>query len=76
MIAITWPKYKYIGGDIQVSQLVLWEKYVWLSDYWIKVNRKPTGLGGRRTIFGNNRNNTALLERGKKNEHIIPSGEK
>ena len=29
-IAITWPKYKYIGGVIQVSRLVLWEKYVWL----------------------------------------------
>ena len=29
-IAITWPNYKYIGGIIQVSQLVLWEKYVWL----------------------------------------------
>ena len=28
-IAITWPKYKYIGGVIQVSQLGLWEKYVW-----------------------------------------------
>ena len=28
-IAITWPKYKYIGGVIQVSQHVLWE-YVWL----------------------------------------------
>ena len=26
-IAITWPKYKYIGGVIQVSWLVLWEKY-------------------------------------------------
>ena len=25
-----WPKYKYIGGIIQVSRLVLWEKYVWL----------------------------------------------
>ena len=29
-IAITWPNYKYIGGVIQVSWLVLWEKYVWL----------------------------------------------
>ena len=29
-IAITWPKYKHIGGIIQVSQLVLWEKYVGL----------------------------------------------
>ena len=29
-IAIMWPKYKYIGGVIQVSRLVLWEKYVWL----------------------------------------------
>ena len=30
-IAITWPKlYNYIGGIIQVSRLVLWEKYVWL----------------------------------------------
>ena len=29
-IAIRRPKYKYIGGVIQVSQLVLWEKYVWL----------------------------------------------
>ena len=30
-IAITWPKYKlYIGGVIQVSWLVLWEKYIWL----------------------------------------------
>ena len=28
--AITWPKYKYTGGVIQVCQLVLWEKYVWL----------------------------------------------
>ena len=27
-IAITWPTYKYIGGVIQVSRLVLWEKYV------------------------------------------------
>ena len=26
-IAITWRKYKYIGGIIQVSRLVLWEKY-------------------------------------------------
>ena len=25
-----WPKHKYISGIIQVSQLVLWEKYVWL----------------------------------------------
>ena len=25
-IAITWPNYKYIGGVIQVSWLVLWEK--------------------------------------------------
>ena len=24
-IAIMWPKYKYIGGVIQVSWLVLWE---------------------------------------------------
>ena len=54
-IAITWPKYKYIGGVIQVSQLVLWEKYI--SDYWIKVNWKPTGFGGRLTVFGN----TALM---------------
>ena len=23
-------RYKYIGGVIQVSRLVLWEKYVWL----------------------------------------------
>ena len=29
-IAIMWPKYKYIGGIIQVSRLVLWEKHVWL----------------------------------------------
>ena len=29
-IAIIWPKYKYIGAVIQVSRLVLWEKYVWL----------------------------------------------
>ena len=29
-IAIMWPKCKYIGGVIQVSQLVLWEKYAWL----------------------------------------------
>ena len=29
-IAITYPKYEYIGGIIQVSPLVLWEKYVWL----------------------------------------------
>ena len=31
-IAIMWPKYKYmyIGGIFQVSQPVLWEKYVWL----------------------------------------------
>ena len=29
-IAIMWPKYKYISGVIQVSQLVFWEKYVWL----------------------------------------------
>ena len=29
-IAIRWPKYKYIGGVIQVSRLVLWQKYVWL----------------------------------------------
>ena len=29
-IAITWIKYKYIGGVIQVSRLVLWEKYAWL----------------------------------------------
>ena len=29
-IAITWPKYKYISGIIQVSWLVLWEKYIWL----------------------------------------------
>ena len=29
-IAITWPIYKYIGGDILVSWLVLWETYVWL----------------------------------------------
>ena len=28
-IAIMWPKYKYIGGVIQVSRLVLWEKCVW-----------------------------------------------
>ena len=27
--AIMWPKYKYIGGVIQVSKIVLWEKYVW-----------------------------------------------
>ena len=51
-ISITWPKYKYIGGIIQVSRLVLWEKYVWLLN-----NRKPTGFGGRLTVFGNNRNN-------------------
>ena len=31
-----------------------------MSDYWIKVNRKPTGFGGRLTVFGNNQNNTAL----------------
>ena len=29
-IAIMWPKFKYIGGFIQVSWLVLWKKYVWL----------------------------------------------
>ena len=29
-IAIMRPKYMYIGGVIQVSWLVLWEKYVWL----------------------------------------------
>ena len=29
-IAIMWFKYLYIGGIIQVSGLVLWEKYVWL----------------------------------------------
>ena len=33
-----------------------------MSDYWIKVNRKPTGFGGRLTVFGNNRNNTALIQ--------------
>ena len=27
-IAIMWPKYKYIGGVIQVSWLALWGKYV------------------------------------------------
>ena len=27
-IAIMWPKYKYIGGVIQVSRLE--KKYVWL----------------------------------------------
>ena len=37
--AITWPKYKYIGGVL---------------------NWKPTGFGGGLTVFGNNRNNTAL----------------
>ena len=26
--AITQPKYKYIGSVIEVSRLVLWEKYV------------------------------------------------
>ena len=32
-IAMMWPKYKYIGGVIQGSRLVLWEKYVWLLNY-------------------------------------------
>ena len=56
-ITIMWPKYKYIGGIIQVSRLVLWKKI----DYWIKVNRKPTGFGGRLTFFFYNQNNTALI---------------
>ena len=33
-----------------------------MSDDWLEVNRKPTGFGGRLTIFWNNRNNTALIK--------------
>ena len=33
-----------------------------MSDNWIKVNRKPTAYGGRVIIFGNNQNNTALIQ--------------
>ena len=34
-----------------------------MSDYWIKVIWKPTGLGGtyRLTVFGNNQNSISLL---------------
>ena len=58
--AIMWPKHKYIGGVIQLSLIVLWKT---MSDYWIKVNRKPTVFGGRLIVFGNNQNNSALINR-------------
>ena len=58
-IATTLPKYKYIGGAIQISRLVCEKKKY---DYWINVNRKPTGFGGRLTVFGNNQNDTALID--------------
>ena len=41
--------YHCIGWKIKVSQI------------GCKVNRKPTGIGGRITVFWNNRNTTALL---------------
>ena len=58
--------YQYNIGpsdDLNTSTLLAFIKPVDLfyeknmSDYWIKVNRKPTGL----TISGNNRNDTALV---------------
>ena len=33
-----------------------------MSHNWVKVNRKPTGFGGRITVFWNNRNTTALIQ--------------
>ena len=46
-----------------------------MSDYCIKVNRKPTSVGGRLTVFGNNRNNTALVltDSGSKSGHSFLS---
>ena len=58
IVNLLWPtfvhvckpiKYKYIDGVIQVSWLV-YEKN--MSDYWIKVNQKPTGFGGTCTCVG------------------------
>ena len=54
-------------GNLNTSTLVALFKSVELfneknmSDYWIKVNRKLTGFGGRLTVFGSNRNNTAQI---------------
>ena len=47
-------------GALFNSVDLFYEKY--MCDYWIKINRKKTGFGGRLTIFGNNWNNTALVQ--------------
>ena len=44
-IAIMLPKYKYISGVIQVSWLVLGEKYVWLLNKRLTENRPVLEVG-------------------------------
>ena len=63
-ITCTWPKYKLTLVALFKSVNLFCEKN--MSDYWInfiKVKRKPTGFGGRLTVFRNNWKNTALVYR-------------
>ena len=57
--------YKYTGGIIQVSWLVLWEKYVWLLNMvWRLTENRPVlevHVGFKPTLFGNDQNDTTLV---------------